>query len=120
MDGRLAWPRRIVAVLMLLWGFCDMTVPGVCQTDFHGTATSNSDTEITQRHQLVQVFPPMHQPNPESSAADPDDCWCCCSHIVPSPTFFPFIPFSFEQSPTRLRVERAQWVALEFFQPPKA
>jgi hypothetical protein len=55
---------RVVAIFFLLWTLADLTVPQVCLADFdtpaNGAGVSNGA---------------YHQD---------DDCFCCCSHVMPS------------------------------------
>lgn len=81
---RMHWAlRKLVAVMVLVWALADLTVPGVCQTDFpvlngpqpatlsaHGNASRSAHLNFS------------HQPQSQNERED--DCFCCCSHIVHS------------------------------------
>ncbi len=74
---------RLVAIFFLLWTLTDLSVPQLCLADFDAPATlagasKRSDGACTHRS----------QPNGNGPANMPfqqdDDCFCCCSHVLPS------------------------------------
>ena len=67
--------RKTVAVLVLAWALGDLSVPGLCQTDFpdFGAAQSTSiSAQSTVSHRQ------------QSQSAVEDDCFCCCTHVAPA------------------------------------
>ncbi len=68
---------RFLAVLLLLWTAVDLSIPAVCRAE--GTAQS---TEI----RMVVQAQTNDMSNPAGYQAD-DDCFCCCSHIMPAAHF---------------------------------
>ena len=55
---------RVVAIFFLLWTLADLTVPQVCMADFDAPANGAGASNGA-----------YHQD---------DDCFCCCSHVMPS------------------------------------
>lgn len=101
---------------MLLWGFSDLAIPGICQTDL----PMKPDTVIAQSQSAIQVSQAAHPSQSDSGMNDPDDCWCCCSHVVPSVPVLQFTAVRIEQLHVSFQVQLPRWSSLEFFQPPKA
>lgn len=123
MIGRsVIWTRRLAAVLLLLWAFCDLTVPGLCQSD--ATEFSAVSAQTHSQNVTPSVSAKEHSgsnPWTVNSATDSDDCWCCCSHIVPGTVSFSLVALHPVAGPLDLyRSETPQWRSLELFQPPKA
>lgn len=123
---RASWSRW-VAMVLLLWGMLDLTVPGFCQTDFTDIQAiasqmhAASEASTPQPHGArVAQHKPQHSPTPAESNSDSDDCWCCCSHIVT-----PVAPVSLVtlervlDHPAAASEEGPTWRSAEFFQPPK-
>ena len=80
--------RSGVALVILVWALFDLSVPGLCTTEeelLPGGAT------VQQEYVLAST---VQTPRIQSAAAVPidqnpleNDCWCCCSHVVPPPHF---------------------------------
>ena len=72
--------RQIVALLLLAWAMVDLGVPGLCASD--ALPLPSAGTVATRRGDaiFIQATTP-HSPARESFE---DDCFCCCSHIVPT------------------------------------
>ena len=74
---RRGWQSYLASIL-LLWVVVDLSVPGVCR----------SDAEVEQGTQAVLGSSPPNPGGAQQSRFDyEDDCFCCCSHIVPRPHF---------------------------------
>ena len=67
--------RKFVTLFMLIWALADLSVPGLCQTDFQ-------DFRAPQAISVSAQSTVSHQQQSQSSVED--DCFCCCSHIVAS------------------------------------
>ena len=67
--------RKFVALVVLVWALFDLTVPGVCQTDF-------PDFRSSQPISVSAQSSVSHQQ--QSQTAAEDDCFCCCSHVAPT------------------------------------
>lgn len=83
--------RSWVALGILTWALLDLTVPGLCTTEEERfpspapTSAETVDSSTTIARQATQIG----RANPVSSSQGnlDDGCWCCCSHVVPSPHF---------------------------------
>ena len=71
-----AW-QKWLAVALLIWAGIDMALPSVCGEDLLGLSTQATSVE--------SVYSPGK--SDQFSFAYEDDCFCCCSHIFPSPHF---------------------------------
>jgi hypothetical protein len=124
---RRASRSRFVALLLILWGMCDLTVPGLCKTDFVDiqavpAQVLSPSNPATTHQQAPSVTQPKqdHAPTPAVPSSDTDDCWCCCSHIVTQPVGISLFTFwHVSEYAQTSRVESPMWRASEFFQPPK-
>jgi hypothetical protein len=84
----LKW-RKIAASFVLLWALMDLSVPGVCQADDLEASPANAQMLASpQPHVAITILSSSSVPdqNPSNQSA-PEDCFCCCSHIAPTPTF---------------------------------
>ena len=70
--------RRILALFLLVWAVADLSVPGFCQTD--GALPERQTTTLTSASHPKDS-------NPLKSGDYEDDCFCCCTHILPSVHF---------------------------------
>ena len=82
------WTKRL-AVLILLGVALDLGVPGICQTD---------DIAMPVSQTIASATPANSQQERGPQKTFEDDCFCCCSHIVPT---------------ARFRLERGQTVLSE-------
>lgn len=69
------WPR-VVAAFLILWALADLTVPGICGTD--------APLPSTQTTTALSAVPAGNASRSQESNRE-DDCFCCCTHIVPAP-----------------------------------
>ncbi len=67
--------RKYIAIFLLLWAAADLTVPGVCQTDYKFP----SDLQATTPGSAGRI----DQSSQGQANQDDDDCFCCCSHVIP-------------------------------------
>ena len=93
--------RRIIALALLFWAFADLAVPGWCKTDESAPVTTATDSDSSaldlkpdRDSEVCRVEKPAPAASHISLAQQPsdqeqgeDDCWCCCSHITPTPHF---------------------------------
>ena len=82
--------RKGVTAFFLLWTLADLSVPGLCQSDDDGSR----DTQVlSQVDSASQVRPSGTQlrmasnSGQKSAPSTPEDCFCCCAHIVATPHF---------------------------------
>lgn len=78
----LAQNRRLVAMFIFGWALLDLTVPGLCLVETVGN-------KVPSQYQESQVakFEPSIPSSPTPQPGPEDDCWCCCGHVTPAPTF---------------------------------
>ena len=81
--------RKVAASFILLWALMDLSVPGVCQADDLEANPANAQTvALPQMHGATGLLTSSSVPDQNSSdQSGPEDCFCCCSHIAPTPTF---------------------------------
>lgn len=70
--------RRFAALFLLLWAAVDICVPSLCEAD--------SDLFLPQQAQQTAVNHAEKGGPPAPLPAD-DDCFCCSSHVSPTPHF---------------------------------
>jgi len=71
------WTKRL-AVVMLLGVALDLSVPGFCRTDGITMPVSQTVAAATSANS-------QQERDPQDTFED--DCFCCCSHIVPTARF---------------------------------
>ena len=64
---------RLVAALLLVWTFADLSKPSLCSSDEPNAIASQTAT-------LIKAI--SHGRTPSIPTPATDDCFCCCSHIV--------------------------------------
>ena len=90
--------RRGVAILLLTIAFIDLSVidiiaPQICNDGFSttaGAAPAQNDAEKFDRDATVEVaigvwnsLPQQDSHSESSPASTEEDCFCCCSHVLP-------------------------------------
>lgn len=90
--------RRGMAVLLLVTAFFDLAVidiiaPQICNDGFPtiaGAALTQNDAEKFDQDATVEVAMGVRKSSPQqdshsesSPASTEEDCFCCCSHILP-------------------------------------
>ena len=78
MSMNVGW-RRIASLLILLWAVVDMSVPSLCQAD--------SGFFPVPQQQSTTVSVDQNRDSQPASPSNEDDCFCCCSHVSPTPHF---------------------------------
>jgi hypothetical protein len=99
----------------------DLTIPGLCTTGEERLPTVPAVTGILDSGvALVKQSVDVSAGNPASSQAplSEDDCWCCCSHIVPASHFQVAVlaRTTFQESPAFEHSERG-WFASPYHPP---
>jgi hypothetical protein len=121
---RSLWRKGLTA-FFLLWTLADLSVPGLCRTDndrsqdLQAPLSTTSNTLASHRQSTV-TRASVPTPGQQSSPSSDEDCFCCCSHIVPAPHFQ--IPAISESVPT-LAVYHFNSVtasALPLYHPPRS
>lgn len=70
--------RKFVAIFLLVYALADLTVPGLCRDESFETGAGDFSLQLTAQ-------PGRHPAS--KGGPDADDCFCCCSHILPSLNF---------------------------------
>jgi hypothetical protein len=121
---RSLWRKGLTA-FFLLWTLADLSVPGLCRTDndrsqdLQAPLSTTSNTLAIHRQSMV-TRASVPAPERQGSPSLDEDCFCCCSHIVPAPHFQ--IPAISESVPT-LAVYHFNSVtasALPLYHPPRS
>src|SRR5581483_11068156 len=89
---RMASPARWqtwVALAMLTWALFDLTVPGLCTDEEEPLPLPATAAQILDPGPIIARGTQASGTNPVSSSPNrfDDGCWCCCSHVAPSPHF---------------------------------
>ena len=82
---------RGVALFFILFTFTDLSVPQLCREELGGHALpsaslASSNNQSDELSLSVASRQPQQQQS-ESSEHAYEDCFCCCSHIVPGSHF---------------------------------
>jgi hypothetical protein len=81
--------RKCGAAFILIWVLLDLSVPGMCQKDDLESVPANVQTAASVRHGAdASIHKTSTTPNDNGSdEPGPEDCFCCCSHVVPVSLF---------------------------------
>ena len=72
MRGKL---RKVMATLLLMYALADLSIPGLCRESRDGPNLGPVAIQMATQHSGGPVT---------SQGPDEDNCFCCCSHILPS------------------------------------
>jgi hypothetical protein len=83
---------RVIAMLFLLHSGADMLFPQLCNEEvlfggsFSTVLASNNDSEVRKAFAInnSSQFPDDQPSDPQHRD---EDCFCCCTHVMPSPVF---------------------------------
>src|SRR4029079_3715211 len=81
---------RTIALFFILFAFADLSIPQLCSEEFGGCSlpSSNLESSSYQSDRLSLSAPGQtQQQQSESGEHFDEDCFCCCSHIVPGSHF---------------------------------
>ena len=82
---------RGIAVFFLLFTVADLSTPHLCSEELEGFAlptASFTAQDATTEHSAIAMASSEHQENQSSNPeSENEDCFCCCSHIIPSVHF---------------------------------
>jgi len=83
---------RVIAVLFLLHCAVDLFVPELCTEEPFSITSSSSVISATGRDNVATaVVAAGSSESQQEPGSDPqhrgEDCFCCCSHVMPSPVF---------------------------------
>lgn len=82
------WRKGLTAFL-LLWTLADLSVPGLCRSDNDRSQdlqppVSSASNTFFSRQQSIVINIGVPARGQQSSSTSDEDCFCCCSHIVPA------------------------------------
>lgn len=117
--------RKGLTAFFLLWTLADLSVPGLCRTDNDRSQDLQvpsyaADNASGPRQPSASVTARIPSPRPQGSPSLDEDCFCCCSHIVPALHFQ--VPAISESAPV-LTVYHFNCVttsALPLYHPPRS
>ena len=125
--------RKGITMFFLLWTLADLSVPGLCRTDYdrpqdsqvpayvrdNASASASPDASVARRPSsaVTAGVPAQKQQGPPSLD---EDCFCCCSHIVPALHFQ--LPAISESAPvlTIYHFNSVTASALPLYHPPRS
>lgn len=82
---------RVIAVLFLLHCAVDLFVPELCTEEPFSITVSSSVISTTDHDNVATAVVADGSESQQEPGSDPqhrgEDCFCCCSHVMPSPAF---------------------------------
>lgn len=84
---------RLIAMLFLLHSGVDMLFPQLCnEEELFGGSFSSTLPSSTNDGEVGKAFAAINSSEfPDDQRSDPqhrdEDCFCCCTHVMPSPVF---------------------------------
>lgn len=82
---------RAVALFFILFAFADLSVPQLCCEELGGSSLpsaslASSNNQSDELSLSLASGRPQQNPSKNTEESD-EDCFCCCSHIVPGSHF---------------------------------
>ena len=117
--------QQVISVFLLLLCFFDLAIadvffPGSCEGESERLLVGTQASTITEQGiSSPSNLLPESQPAPAKSASGEEDCFCCCTHIVPI-AFYKFPRPLFQTEPIAsapLSLPTAPYA--EMFHPPR-
>ena len=84
---------RVIAMLFLLHSGVDMLFPQLCnEEELSGASLSSTLLSSPNHGEVGKAFAAINSNEfPDDQRSDPqhrdEDCFCCCTHVMPSPVF---------------------------------
>jgi len=103
----------MLALVLLIWTAVDLCIPMVCPSEGPSTVMDGKAVMQDQSARYEQTNLPL------SSGLD-DDCFCCCSHIVPATQFALSITESSVPAETLVAIADPATAPQSLFHPPKS
>ena len=103
---------KTIAIVLLLWTVADITVPGLCASE----RVLIPDDPLV----LTSARPFASHDAPGPCFISDDDCFCCCSHIVPSPHFVLAIAPQVVPAEVRVACARPDGLPTSLYHPPRS
>lgn len=104
--------RKTVAIVLLLWTAIDIAVPNLCA----------SDRALIPDAQLIMTSaqPSASHDSPGSRFISDDDCFCCCSHIVPTSHFVMATSLQVAPAEAEVACSRTDGLPTSLYHPPRS
>lgn len=86
---RSGWQKGLAAFL-LLWAIADLSVPGLCKSDNDRSPDVQpvvASVNASQAGPQDVIRKAVRGSGQQGTSTLDEDCFCCCSHIVPAPHF---------------------------------
>ena len=88
---RQSYINRGVALFFILFTFADLLIPQFCKEELGGhplpsTRSTGSNNTLDEQDSTLISEHATQEPSKNSQHVD-EDCFCCCSHIVPGSHF---------------------------------
>lgn len=110
--NRTGW-RKYVVYVLLLWTLVDLSFPVLCGSEEISFPDQNAGVTLSASA--------YHAPDTEPSKYNSDnDCFCCCSHIVPSPYFALPADFQSVSKDFPRPIGEPRGLSRSFYHPPRA
>jgi hypothetical protein len=106
--------KKMVAKGMLLYALLCFAAPDTCRGDDAISTPLGSTGPVQEQVLITDNTAPSR-----SQALDQDDCFCCCSHIVPSSATVEFVMFEGVSASPVSMPSYSQLLADPFFHPPR-
>src|ERR1700752_1111442 len=85
-SGRFA---RFIVILFLFYAGVDLTNPQLCNEEFApSSVVLAKNAEAPSPESAIQRSEEQRE-QPSAPEGDDDDCFCCCTHVLPAPTTHP-------------------------------
>lgn len=87
-NGRFA---RFIVILFLFYAGVDLTNPQLCNEEFAPTSVmlaKNAEAGAPSPETAIQRSEEQRE-QPSTPEGDDEDCFCCCTHVLPAPTTHP-------------------------------
>ena len=120
--------HKVVVILILSWAAVDDCVPGFCLADGPPSSPITDSSRVSRSSQVSSsasvansvVANNGSQQNKSDKDSGPDDCFCCSTHVTPSPHFT--LSESLETTPAVVFVAESHtenWTRL-LYHPPRS
>jgi hypothetical protein len=86
--------NSFIAIFFILFTAVDLLNPHICSEElggvsFGGALTANLSAGDTKATAIVTPSEDSHPEQPSRPGQTEEDCFCCCSHILPGSYFSP-------------------------------
>jgi hypothetical protein len=106
--------RKFVVAFLLLWTLVDLAFPGLCRAE--GVVAGQAQTTVAAA--TARVGPGSGDGT--QLPYDDDDCFCCCSHVIPGSHMVMSSPELTNRSKIVVAVSEPFALPHTFFHPPRS